>query len=155
MEFSGDYVFSQDRQTVWHALNNPEVLRATIPGCESLDQVAPGEFEAKIALKIGFFRFKTSGDLRVEVGEEAKSYRLHGGSAPTMFGSGKGIADVSLRDREDGGTELTYAVHAQLEGRFAKMGANLVSGQIQSLGTRFFERFETAMTERLADRQAG
>lgn len=145
MEFSGTYDFAQDRATVWHALNDPEVLRETIPGCTALDQTGEAAYTAHLKLKFGLLRLGTEGSLRVEVLEPAKSYRLHGKSAQTMFGSGAGVADVRLSDLPDGGTHLAYDVTSELEGRLAKLGANLVSGQIQSLGNRFFERFETAM----------
>ena len=122
-------------------MNDPAILRATIPGCESVRQIEPGFFEAEIKLRFGLLRFSTMGQLRVEVIEEAKEYRLHGQSDQTLFGAGGGTAHVIRSDRADGqGTHLKYAVTATLEGRLAKLGAGLISGQIQ--GTRFFKRFE-------------
>ena len=145
MEFSGTYDFSEPRARVWSALNNPAVLRATIPGCEALDRTGDGSYTAQIKLRFGLLRFATTGDLRVEILDEAREYRLHGQSGQTMFGAGGGVSHVKLSDQPDGGTHLEYAVQAALQGRLAKLGAGLVSGQMQTLGTRFFERFEAAM----------
>ena len=130
---------------MWAALNDPVVLRETIPGCETLQRTGEGTYQADIKLRFGLFGFSTTGNLRVEVLENAKEYRLHGQSGPTLFGAGGGISHVILSDLPDGATHLEYSVVASLEGRLAKMGAGLVSGQMQSLGTRFFERFEAAM----------
>ena len=125
-------------------------MQTTIPGCHKIEQKGPGEFRAYISLKFGLIRFKTQGDLHVEVQENAKSYRLHGKSAKTLFGAGHGTSDVRLSDKRDGGTHLYYAVDVILEGRLAKLGASAVSGQLQSMGTRFFERFEAAMNQYVA-----
>ncbi len=145
MEFAGTYDFAQDRATVWRALNDPDILRETIPGCTAVDQTGEGAYTAHLKLKFGLLRFGTEGNLRVEVLEPAKSYRLHGQSAQTMFGAGAGVAEVTLNDLPDGGTHLAYDVTSTLEGRLANLGANLVGTQIQSLGHHFFERFEAAM----------
>ena len=145
MQFSGTYDFSEDRLRVWAALNDPAVLRETIPGCETLERIGEGEYTAHIKLRFGLLRFSTTGQLRVEVQEDAREYRLYGQSGQTLFGAGGGVSHVILSDLEEGGTHLRYIVHATLEGRLAKLGAGLVSGQMQSLGTRFFERFQAAM----------
>ena len=145
LTFSGIYEFDADRQSVWQALNDPEILKATIPGCDGLSQTGPGTYSADLRLKFGLFTFRTRGELRVEVLSLAESYRLQGCSDKTVFGSGAGVAQVSLRDRYDGGTHLDYEVSARLEGRLANLGASLVSGKLQMLGQRFFSRFEVAM----------
>ena len=147
LSFSGTYDFDAPRTDVWAALNSPQVLQATIPGCTRLDRRDEGLFEAHLKLRFGLLRFQTRGVLRVEVVETAKSYRLHGTSDKTLFGSGAGVADVVLQDRLGGGTHLHYQVDARLEGRLANLGATLVSGQLQRLGTRFFTRFEAAMQD--------
>ena len=145
MEFAGTYGFAQDRLAVWRALNDPDVLRETIPGCTALEQTGEASYRAHLRLKFGLLRFRTKGILRVEVLEPARSYRLHGQSVQTLFGSGAGVARVTLSDADDGGTHLAYEVTSQLEGRLARLGATLVSSQIQTLGDRFFARFEAAM----------
>ncbi len=145
MEFSGTYDFDASRASVWAALNDPRVLQATIPGCQDLTQEGARRYRADLRLKFGLLRFGVTGRLRVEVIVEAESYRLHGSSEPTLFGSGSGVADVRLRDAADGGTHLAYDLVCDLEGRLAKLGAAAVSGQLQRLGTKFFQRFEAAM----------
>ena len=147
LKFDGHYAFSHTRLDVWSALNDPEILQATIPGCKDLRCIEPGKFEADLQLKFGLLRFGTRGSLEVEVLEEAVSYRLHGSSERTMFGSGRGTASVRLADRVNGGTDLTYEVTAELDGRLASLGANLVSGRLHALGDRFFQRFEQAMID--------
>lgn len=149
LSFDGTYDVPHPRDQVWAALNRPDILKQTIPGCEDLAHIAPGSFQADIALKFGLLRFRTQGHLRVEVLQEARSYRLHGGSQPSLFGSGQGIADVELDDLPDGGTHVRYRVQATLQGRLAKLGAALVSGQLQRLGDRFFDRFVLAMDQDL------
>lgn len=145
LRFSGIYEFDADRQSVWLALNDPEILKATIPGCDRLSQTGQGTYSADLRLKFGLFTFRTQGELRVEVLSLAESYRLHGCSEKTLFGSGAGVAQVYLKDRCDGGTHLDYEASATLEGRLANLGAGLVSGKLQTLGQRFFSRFEAAM----------
>lgn len=147
MEFSGEYIFDTSREIVWRGLNSPAVLSAAIPGCEKLSDEGDGLFSAHLKLKFGLLSFRTRGVLRLEIIDDARSYRLHGQSGKTIFGTGGGIADVSLSDGQKGGTKLTFHVTAKLEGKLAKIGEAVVAGQMQNLGVVFFERLERAMLE--------
>ena len=148
LAFDGNYRFSAPRQQVWAALNDPEVLQGTIPGCQNLTKTGEETFAADLQLKFGPLRFTTQGSLCVVVEEAARAYRLEGASAKTLLGSGQGKAWVRLCDVPGGGTDLHYRVEAQMTGRLAKLGASLVAGQLQALGTGFFGRFEKVMQEK-------
>ncbi len=94
MEMKGDQLISADRQTVWEALNNPEILKACIPGCETLEKISDTELSATVVTKIGPVKAKFSGDVRLENLNPPESYSIVGEGKGGIAGFAKGGADV-------------------------------------------------------------
>lgn len=139
MEMTGEYRIPAPRDTVWRALNDPEVLRASIPGCEELQLVSENELTAKVTAKIGPVKQKFNGDVFLENVDAPNSYTLRGEGKGTA-GFAKGAADVQLE--EDGGeTVLRYQAKADVGGKLAQLGSRLVKGSAQKMADDFFGNF--------------
>lgn len=144
MELKGSRVIAADRQTVWAALNDPDVLKACIPGCEELTGSASEGFEAKVTQKIGPVKAKFSGVVSLSDVVEAESYTISGEGKGGAAGFAKGGAKVALADVE-GGTELTYDVDAKVGGKLAQLGSRLIDGFSKKMADQFFEKFQAVV----------
>ena len=143
MEISGEYRIDASREAVWAALNDPEMLRRCIPGCESLEQVSDAEFAADVTSVIGPVRAKFKTRLKLEDLDPPLSYRLVGESKAAA-GFGKGSALVRLEERE-GGTLLRYDADFKVGGKLAQVGSRLVLGATRKTADDFFGAFSTAI----------
>lgn len=146
MELSGRYKIATDRETVWRGLNDPDILREAIPGCQELTQDSPTAFSAKVKLKLGPVGATFSGAVSLEDLNPPVSYRLVGEGKGGVAGFGKGSAVVQL-DEADGGaaTILTYNGEAQVGGRLAQIGSRLIRGSVRKLAADFFVKFAEAL----------
>ncbi|SLN47227.1 CoxG family protein [Roseisalinus antarcticus] len=142
MELSGTRTIAADRETVWARLNDPETLKACIPGCEELTGSAETGFEAVVKQKVGPVKATFRGAVTIEDADPPKSYRLVGEGKGGVAGFAKGAAAVSLVEVE-GGTELAYEVDAQVGGKLAQLGNRIVGGFARKMADEFFERFQT------------
>ncbi len=140
MEMTGDQLIAADRQTVWEALNDPEVLRACIPGCEMLEKTSDTELTATVVTKIGPVKAKFSGDIRLENLNPPMSYSIVGEGKGGIAGFAKGGADVTLAE-EEGGTRLSYVVEAKVGGKIAQLGSRLIDSTAKKLAGKFFSSF--------------
>lgn len=140
MEMKGDQLISADRQTVWEALNNPEILKACIPGCETLEKISDTELSATVVTKIGPVKAKFSGDVRLENLNPPESYSIVGEGKGGIAGFAKGGADVTLSE-EEGGTLLSYTVDAKVGGKIAQLGSRLIDSTAKKLAGKFFSSF--------------
>jgi hypothetical protein len=143
MEITGEYQIDAPREAVWQALNDPEMLRECIPGCESLEKTGDNEFAAKVMAAVGPVRAKFNTVLRLEDLKPPESYRLVGESKAAA-GFGKGTAEVSLEEK-DGGTLLRYAADFKVGGKLAQVGSRLVLGATRKTADEFFGAFSTAL----------
>jgi len=134
------------RERVFAALNDADVLRRAIPGCESLERVSETQFEATVAAKIGPVRAKFTGNVQLSDLDPPESYTISGEGKGGAAGFAKGGARVTLTE-EDGGTRLDYAVDAQVGGKLAQVGARLIEGSTRKLAGEFFSAFETVAGE--------
>ena len=153
MDISGQYRIAMPRQAVWDALLDPGVLRRCVPGCESLEQSAPHEYRARIALVVGPVRAKFDTDLKLLDLKPIESYRLVGSGRGGPVGFGQGQAAVELEEPEPGVTTLTYSAGFQVGGRLAQLGSRLVLGTTRKLADEFFESFVAELSgasERIA-----
>ncbi|RED14298.1 CoxG family protein [Pontivivens insulae] len=141
MELTGTRLIAADRETVWTALNNPEVLKASIPGCEELTGSAEDGFEAVVVQKVGPVKAKFKGQVHLSDVNAPESYRISGEGKGGAAGFAKGGADVSLAEVE-GGTELSYAVDAKVGGKIAQLGSRLIDGFAKKMADAFFENFK-------------
>lgn len=138
MDITGEYIIPADRATVWAALNDPEVLKDCITGCEELVATEGEEgFQAKVAIKVGPVRANFRGTVRLEDIVENESYRLIGEGKGGAAGFAKFTSKVRLEDAE-GGTRLSYSADAQLGGKLAQLGSRLIEGTARKYADEFF-----------------
>lgn len=140
MEVKGEYQIANSRDRVWAALNDAEILKACIPGCESLDKISDTEFAAKVTASIGPVRAKFNTSLKLENIQAPESYTLVGSSKGGAAGFGRGIADVTLSET-DGGTLLSYVADFKVGGKLAQVGSRLVLGATKKTADDFFGSF--------------
>ncbi len=150
MKITGTYDLEADRQTVWEALNDPEVLKACIPGCESLDKTGDNELTATVTAKVGPVKARFNGSVELKDLNPPASYRIEGSGKGGAAGFAKGGADVRLEERDGGGTVLSYDVDAQVGGKLAQIGSRLIDGTAKKLADQFFDNFR-AHVEKPAD----
>ncbi|MDF1721642.1 MAG: SRPBCC domain-containing protein [Minwuia sp.] len=141
MKITGTYELEADRQKVWEALNDPEVLKACIPGCESLDKTGENELTATVTAKVGPVKAKFNGSVELKDLNPPESYRIEGSGKGGAAGFAKGGADVRLDERDGGGTVLSYEVDAQVGGKLAQIGSRLIDGTAKKLADQFFANF--------------
>ena len=143
MTMNGEVQLAAPREAVWAKLNDPEVLKACIPGCESLDKLSDTEFQAVAVTKIGPVKAKFKGKVRLSDLDPPNGYRISGEGDGGIAGFAKGGATVALAEK-DGGTQLTYNVEAQIGGKLAQIGQRLVNGAAKKMADDFFEKFAAA-----------
>jgi len=144
MTMSGEQQLTAQREQVWAALNDPEVLKACIPGCESLEKLSDNEFAAVATNRIGPVKARFKGKVRLTDLDPPNSYKISGEGDGGIAGFAKGGATVTLTDK-DGGTLLSYNVEAQIGGKLAQLGQRLVNGAAKKLADDFFTKFAAAV----------
>ncbi len=140
MEMSGEYLIPASREAVWQALNDIDVLRECIPGCEEIEQISPTELTAKVKVKIGPVKARFSGDVMLGDLTPPESYTISGKGNGGVAGFAKGGADVFLEAVADG-TRLTYGAKAAVGGKLAQLGQRLIKSSSEKLATQFFNNF--------------
>jgi uncharacterized protein len=141
MDMQGTRQLAVTQQQAWDCLNNPEVLKACIPGCDRIEQTSPEEYQIGMALKIGPVSAKFSGKIMLSEMNPPASYTLNFEGQGGVAGFGKGQAQVKLLPNE-GGCELQYVVNAQVGGKIAQLGQRLIDGAAKSLSEEFFKKFD-------------
>ena len=144
MTMTGEVQLAAPRQTVWEKLNDPEVLKATIPGCESLEKTSDTSFQAVAVTKIGPVKAKWKGKVNLTDLDPPNGYKIVGEGEGGVAGFAKGGATVALAER-DGGTALTYGVEAQIGGKLAQLGQRLINGAAKKMADEFFQKFAAAV----------
>jgi carbon monoxide dehydrogenase subunit G len=140
MEIKGEYRIAAPRDKVFAALNDQEILKACIPGCESLDKLSDTEMTAKVRLRIGPVSAAFGGKVTLSDIDPPNGYKISGEGQGGVAGFAKGGAVVRLTD--DGGvTVLAYDVDAQVGGKIAQVGARLITGTAKKLADQFFGKF--------------
>ena len=140
MDMTGDRQIPAPRDKVWAALNDPEVLKASIPGCESLEKLADNELRATAAVKIGPIAARFTGKVQLLDLDPPNSYRIAGEGQGGVAGFAKGGAVVHLVE-EGAFTLLHYDVKAQVGGKIAQLGARLIDASAKQMADAFFDRF--------------
>ena len=139
MKLSGSYQINLEKQKVWEALNNPEILKQSIPGCEDFKKNSATEFTATATNKIGPFNATFTGDIQLKDINAPNSYTIEGsGNSPVGFANG--VAKVKLEDSE-GGTKLIYEVEANVGGKIAQVGSRLIDMTAKKMADIFFGKF--------------
>ena len=146
MKLSGSYQINLEKQKVWEALNNPEILQKTIPGCEEFKKNSDTEFSATATNKIGPFNASFTGDIELKDLDPPNSYKITGsGNSPVGFATGE--AFVVLEDY-DGGTKLTYTVEANVGGKIAQVGSRLIDMTAKKMADIFFGKFSELVSNK-------
>ena len=144
MTMTGEVQLPAPRATVWEKLNDPETLKACIPGCEELNKTSDTEFQAVAVTKIGPVKARFKGNVQLTDLDPPNGYKISGQGDGGVAGFAKGGATVKLADK-DGGTLLTYNVEAQIGGKLAQLGQRLVNGAAKKLADDFFVKFAAAV----------
>ena len=151
MKLSGSYQIKLEKQKVWEALNDPEILKKTIPGCEEFIKKSETEFTATATNKIGPFNASFTGDIELKDLNPPHSYKITGsGNSPVGFANGEAI--VSLED-EDNGTKLNYTVEANVGGKIAQVGARLIDMTAKKMADIFFGKFTELVSNEQGDKK--
>ena len=145
MKLSGSYQINLEKQKVWEALNDPEILKQAIPGCEEFIKNSDTEFTAKATNKIGPFNASFTGDIELGDLDPPNSYKISGsGNSPVGFASGEAM--VKLEDYENG-TKLIYEVQANVGGKIAQVGSRLIDMTAKKMADIFFGKFSKLISK--------
>jgi len=138
-----------DRETVFNALNDPEILKQSIPGCEELTQTSDNEMEALVVVKFGPMKASFSSEVTLDPSEGPGLFKLSGKGDAGVAGFANGGADVRLNENDDG-TLLSYTVNIDISGKLAQVGGRLIEGTSKRLAKKFFANFEEALMAKQA-----
>jgi uncharacterized protein len=144
MTMNGDLELPAPREVVWEKLNDPDVLKACIPGCQSLEKTSDTGFAAVTKVKLGPVSATFRGKVELTDIDPPNGYRIGGQGEGGVAGFAKGGASVRLT-AIDGGTRLSYDVEAQIGGKLAQLGARLIDGVAKSMADQFFAKFAEAV----------
>jgi uncharacterized protein len=140
MNIQGEYRIDANRDEIWRDLNDPEVLRACIPGCESLERIGEDRFACAIVAKFGPVKAKFKSKLAIDESDPPHSYTLSGEGKGGAAGFGKGSAAVIL-EPDGTGTILKYTAKLMVGGKLAQIGSRLLTVTTRKLSDRFFSAF--------------
>ena len=146
MELSGQYRITAPRDRVWAALNDPEILKASIPGCKSLEKQSDTDLAAKVAVKIGPVKATMSGTVKLSNIHAPNGYTITGEGRGAAAGFAKGVADVTLTEEGDE-TVLSYSARGQVGGKIAQLGARLIDSVARDMADKFFKAFAEKVGE--------
>ena len=144
MELKDEITINAPKDAVYAALNDPEVLKKCIPGCEELIKHSDTELEAKVVLKVGPVKAKFGGNVTLDTSGAPDAFSLSGQGNGGAAGHAKGGADVTLAT-EGEGTILTYEAKAEIGGKLAQLGSRLIQSTAKKLAAKFFKSFAEVM----------
>jgi carbon monoxide dehydrogenase subunit G len=154
MDMTGEERIAAARETVWAALNDVEVLRQCIPGCESLEKQSDAEMTARVKLKIGPVSATFTGKVTLSEIDAPNGYRIAGEGSGGAAGHAKGSALVRLEDDGAGGTVLRYEARADVGGKLAQLGGRLIDATAKKLAGEFFGKFGEVVGPRPREAEA-
>jgi hypothetical protein len=145
MEMTGEQLIPLPQQRVWEALNNPEILKACIAGCESMERVSDTEYKVTLSAAVGPVKARFNGKLLLTELNPPTSYSLAFEGSGGAAGFGKGSASVRLSP-EDSGTRLSYSAKATVGGKLAQIGSRLIDGVAKKMADDFFVKFNQTLS---------
>jgi carbon monoxide dehydrogenase subunit G len=145
LKMSDEVMIPAPRKRVWAGLNDPEVLRKCIPGCESINRKSPTSMDAVVTLKLGPMKARFAGSVTLSELKPPVSYRISGKGQGGIAGFASGGAFVRLEEIGTSQTLLKYDVDAQVGGKLASLGARMIESTSRSLAQRFFDGFANLM----------
>src|SRR5262249_48977797 len=144
MKLTGEKLIPLPQTKVWSALNDPEILRQSIPGCESFEKLSDHNFRATVTTRIGPVQAKFQGTVTLSDFDAPNGYTITGQGSGGAAGSAKGSARVTLSPSQ-GGTRLAWDADAQISGKLAQIGSRLVESAANMMAGQFFDRFQRAV----------
>jgi carbon monoxide dehydrogenase subunit G len=141
MQMNDSQRIPASREQVWAALNDPEILRQCIPGCQSLQQTAPNEMTANVVFKVGPVKATFGGKVTLSDLDPPNGYRISGEGSGGVAGFAKGGATIKLTVEGTDATILSYEVDAQIGGKLAQLGSRLIDSTAKKLAGEFFASF--------------
>lgn len=144
MDMTGEQLIALPQQRVWEALNDPEILKACIPGCETMEKVSESEYHVVMSASVGPVKARFNGKLLLSDLKPPNSYSLAFEGSGGAAGFGKGSSTVTLSPA-DGGTRLSYTAHATVGGKLAQVGSRLIDGVARKMADDFFTKFNQAL----------
>lgn len=148
MVIEGEERIEAPVEKVWAALNDPEVLKACIPGCESLEKTSDTGLAAVVTLKVGPIKAKFNGEVQLTNLNPPHSYTIVGEGKGGIAGFAKGGADVTLKEDGPDATILTYAAKADVGGKMAQLGSRLIASTSKKLAGEFFSTFNDQVSNK-------
>ncbi len=149
MEMTGEYRIPAPRELVWEALNDPEVLKASIPGCDTLEKLSDTSFAATVTAKVGPVKAKFKGEVALSDIDPPNGYTISGEGKGGAAGFAKGGAKVAL-EADGADTVLRYQVDANVGGKLAQIGSRLIDGTARKMADEFFGAFAQQVEARAA-----
>ena len=146
MDMTGEYRIAAPRTKVWAALNDIDVLKACIPGCEEIEWTSATTMVAKVVQKIGPVKAKFEGSIKLLNIDAPASYTIQGEGQGGVAGFAKGAADVMLAE-SDSETVLTFEANAQVGGKLARLGSRLIDAAAKKIAKQFFDNFHDHLNE--------
>lgn len=150
MQLTSQQTLPVAQDVAWRSLNDIELLRESIPGCESITPTGENEYEALVVASVGPVKAKFKGRLRLADMDPPNAYTIQFDGQGGAAGHGKGSAQVRLQPAGPGTTELHYVVNASVGGKIAQVGSRLVDMAAQKMAADFFDAFNAALRERYA-----
>jgi uncharacterized protein len=147
MDMTGQRVLKATQQQAWEALNDPEILKACIPGCKKFEATGDNAYAVAAGIKIGPVAALFNGNVQLTDIVAPTSYKLNFDAQGGVAGFGKGESSVELKPLPEG-CELNYTVHSTVGGKIAQLGQRLIDGVAKNMAEDFFKRFEAALEER-------
>jgi|ERR1700761_807198 uncharacterized protein len=144
MTMTGEIQLAAPRETVWEKFNDPEVLKACIPGCEELEKSDDQGFRAASEMKVGPVAARFRGEVILSLLDPPNGYQIVGEGEGRVAGFAKGCAKVDLAER-DGGRLLSHSVNAQFGGKLVQLGRRLINGPAKRIADEFFANFARAL----------
>jgi carbon monoxide dehydrogenase subunit G len=145
MDMTGERRIPAPRQRVWQGLNDPEILKQCIPGCETIEKLSDTEFTAKVVARVGPVKANFAGKVTLSELDPPAGYTISGEGTGGVAGFAKGGAKVALEE-EGGETILRYGVQAQVGGKLAQIGSRLIDGTARKMADDFFSKFAALVT---------
>jgi uncharacterized protein len=146
MDMSGEVRIAAPREAVWRALNDPEILRQCIPGCEEIEKLSDTEMTAKVTAKVGPVKARFGGKVTLSDLDPPNGYKISGEGQGGGAGFAKGGAVVRLTPDGSSGTVLHYEVNAAVGGKLAQIGSRLIDGTARKMADDFFATFGNLVT---------
>ena len=150
MELTDEIRIAAPKRVVYDALQDPEVLKRCIPGCEELDKISDNELEAKVVLKVGPVKAKFGGNVELDTAGAPDAFSLTGQGNGGAAGHAKGGASVTLTEDGPETTILRYEAKAEIGGKLAQLGSRLIQGTAKKLAGKFFKSFAEVVNEDVA-----